>query len=315
MKGIRVARSERERLRLVELAEPILAPGEILVRVEAASVSRLDVEMLDGWLGRDDDWAVPGCDAVGIIVGTNGSIGSLRIGDRVATIARPAAIGSGTYAEFLSVPAVQVVVVPDNLDAVIAAALPLAGLAASQALYALMPELGETILIHGASGGVGTLAIQLAKRLGVRVIATASAAAAPLCEALGADLVVDSRPGEVINALRRRLPGGCDALLDLVDHDTQPDSAAMLARRGRMVTLISVVNHVTLTDRRITAWKVDMRPDRTVLRDLMTLASQGKLLPVIAAILPLAEAGGAHALLRQGGVQGKLILRVCEPTA
>ncbi len=106
MKGIRVARSERERLRLVELPEPILATGEILVRVEAASVSRIDVEMLDGWLGRDDDWAVPGCDAVGIIVGIKGSIGSLRIGDRVATIARPAAIGSGTYAEFLSVPAV-----------------------------------------------------------------------------------------------------------------------------------------------------------------------------------------------------------------
>ncbi len=163
---------------------------------------------------------MPGCDAAGIVVGGYGDVGGLAAGDRVATVARPGAIGSGTYAELVSVPAPQVARVPAGLDMAVAAALPLAGLAAYQALYAIMPEPGETVLIQGASGGVGTLAIQLAKRDGARVIAGASAAAAPLCRALGADLVVDSRCSGAVQAVRRLVPRGCEALLDLVYHDT-----------------------------------------------------------------------------------------------
>lgn len=311
MRALLATRQEPGRLRLVELAPPMLSEGEVLVRVEAASVSRLDLEMLDAWLGRSESSAVPGCDAAGIVVGTHGDVDGLKAGDRVVTVARPGAIGSGTYAELVSVPAAQVTRVPDGLDLAVAAALPLAGLAAYQALYAIMPEPGETVLIQGASGGVGTFAIQLARHDGAQVIAGASAAAAPLCRALGAEWVVDSRGGsDTAQAVRRRMPGGCDALLDLVDHETQPDSAAFLARRGRMVTLLSVVDHGAYADRRITAWRVDMHPDKEALEGLLGLAARGALRPVIADLLPLAQGEAAHALLRAGSIQGKLVLQV-----
>lgn len=309
MKAVLATRQEPGRLRLAELAPPMLDEGEVLVRVEAASVSRLDLEMLDGWLGRSESSAVPGCDAAGVVVGTHGDVDGLKAGDRVVTVARPGAIGSGTYAELVSVPAAQVARVPEGLDLIVAAALPLAGLAAYQALYAIMPEPGETILIRGASGGVGTFAIQLARRDGARVIAGASAAAAPLCRALGAELVVDSRRDEAVQAVWRRVPGGCNALLDLVDHKTQPDSAEFLARRGRLVTLLSIVDADAYADRRVTAWRVDMHPDRKALERLLDLVAAGALRPVIADLLPLAQADAAHALLRAGGVQGKLVLR------
>lgn len=310
MKAVLATQQEPRRLRVTDNASPKLDEGEVLVRVEAASVSRLDVKMLDGWTGRSGDAAVPGCDSTGIIVGTHGDVGGLSTGDRVATVARPGAIGSGTYAELVSVPAAQVVRVPADLDLVMVAALPSAGLAAYQALYALMPEPGETVMIQGAGGGVGTLAIQLAKRDGARVIAGASAAAAPLCRALGADLVVDIRGSGAVQAMRQQVPRGCDALLDLMEHGTQPGSAAFLARRGRLVTLLSVMDHDAYTDRRITAWRVDMHSDKKALEMLLGLVEHGILRPVIAGILSLANAEAAHALLRAGGVQGKLVLKV-----
>lgn len=310
MRALLATRQEPGRLRLIELASPMLENGEVLVRVEAASVSRLDLEMLDSWRCRSEDTAVPGCDAAGVVVSTQGDVHGLKAGDRVVTVARPGAIGSGTYAELVSVPAEQVARVPDGLDLFVAAALPLAGLAAYQALYALMPEAGEAVLIQGASGGVGTLAIQLARRDGARVIAGASAAAAPLCRALGAELVVDNRQGDAARAVRRQVPGGCNALLDLVDHKLRPDSTAFMARRGRVVTLLSVVDRDAYADRRVTAWRVDMRPDRKALQDLLGLVAHGALRPVVADLLPLAKGEIAHALLRGGGVQGKLVLRV-----
>lgn len=297
-------------MRVIQLAPPELEEGEVLVRVEAASVSRLDMVMLDGWTGRSGDAAVPGCDSTGVIVGTHGDVGSLSAGDRVATVARPGAIGSGTYAELVSVPAVQVARVPSGLDLVVVAALPLVSLAAYQALYALMPEPGETVLIQGASGGVGTLAIQLAKRGGARVIARASADAAPLCRALGAGLVVDIRDSGAVQAVRQQTLRGCDALLDPMEHSTQPGRAAFLARRGRLVTLLFVMDHSAYADRRITAWRVDMYSDKKALDTLLGLVAHGTLRPVIAGVLPLAQAEAAHALLRAGGVQGKLVLQV-----
>ena len=303
-------RQEPGRLRPTELARPTLDEGEVLVHVDAASVSRLDLESLNNWLGRSKASVVPGCDTAGVVVGTRGDVDGFKAGDRVVTVARPGAIGSGTYAELVSVPAPQVTRVPDDLDLTVAAALPLVGLAAYQALYAIMPEPGETVLIQGASGGVGTLAIQLARRDGARVIAGASAASAPLCRALGAELVVDSRRDDAVQAVRRRVSGGCNALLNLVDHETQPDSAAFLARRSRVVTLVSLLNRDVYADRLVTAWRVDMRPDRKTLEELLGLVARGALRPVIADILPLARAEVAHAWLRAGGVQGKLVLRV-----
>lgn len=312
MKAMLATRGEPGRLRAKDIALPVLEEGEVLVRVVAASVSRVDLQLLDDWSGRSEDQAVPGCDCSGIILGTDGRVGGLQAGDRVVTVARPGAIGSGTYAECISVPSAQVVVVPAGLDLLVAAALPLAGLAAYQALYAIMPERGETVLIQGSAGGVGTLAIQLAKRDGARVIADARAAAAPLCRALGADLVVDSRTDDVGPAVRRIAPGGCDAVLDLVDHETQRITAALLARHGRLVTLLSVPDRAAFVDRRVTAWRVDMHPDRKDLEKLLSFAAARILRPAIADVLPLVHAETAHQRLRDGGVQGKLLLRVAD---
>ncbi len=116
MRAVIATRQEPRRLRMVQLAPPELEEGEVLVRVEATSVSRVDMEMLDGWAGRFGDTSVPGCDAAGVIVGTFGNVGSLVVGDRVATVAQPGGIGSGTYAELVSVPAPQVARVPAGMD-------------------------------------------------------------------------------------------------------------------------------------------------------------------------------------------------------
>ena len=309
MMAMLATRQEPGRLRQVELAIPALGEGDVLVGVAAASVNRLDLWMLDEWAGRSGNSAVPGCDAAGIIVGTCGIVGGLAVGDRVVTVARPGAAGSATYADLVSVPAAQVVRVPDGLELAIAAALPLAGLSAYQALYAIMPEAGETLLIQGASGGVGTFAIQLACCGGARVIAGASVAAAPLCRALGAELVVDSRSGDAAQLLRHHLPRGCNAVLSLMDDCAASPSAAFMARHSRLVTLLSVLDSRAYATRLVTAWRVEMRPDRRVLEWLLSLMAKGSLRPVIAGFFPLAKAEAAHALLRAGGVQGKLVLQ------
>lgn len=293
----------------LDLPIPDLDPGEVLVRVLAASVNRLDVDFRAAGTNLSESWPIIlGCDSSGVIVGSHPSVTDLAIGTPVVTMARPEKAGSGTYAEFVAVPRPNVARLPVGCDFISAAAMALSGVAAWQANYAIMPEPGETILIHGAAGGVGSLAIQLAKLDGATVVANARAEASTYCRELGADATVDGRAEDLTGAVRRLVPRGVDAVLDLVDRETQQLSATLFRPLGRLVTLLSVTEPALFRSHRVAAWNVQVRPDPDRLVKLIRMVASGDLRCVVAGVMPLQKAAQAHQRLEDGGVRGKLVL-------
>ncbi|KOX15452.1 MULTISPECIES: NADP-dependent oxidoreductase [unclassified Streptomyces] len=289
--------------REVERPEPGL--NEVLVRVHAAGVNPAD------WKTRASgaliDWgAVPvvGWDVSGTVEAVGPGVGVLRPGDEVygmPLFPRQA----GGYAEYVVSPARHLAPKPASLTHVEAAALPLAGLTAWQALVdAADVRPGERVLVHAAAGGVGHLAVQIAKARGAYVIGTASAAKHDLVRELGADEVVDYREARFEDVLP-----GVDVVLDGIGGETGARSLKLLRPGGRLITLPAPDDVPAAPEGVYAAW-VLVEPDHLGLRELTALVERGELRPVIDTVLPLAEAAKAHTIGEQGRTTGKIVLTV-----
>lgn len=299
-----------EQLKLMEVEEPRPGRFDVVIRVAAASVNRLDLEFSRNG-GPDDQPAFPailGCDGSGVISSVGVLAIGFHVGDPVIFAACPMTAGHGAYAEYVAVPSNQVALKAPGLDWAMAAAMPLAALAACQAVDRLMPEPGETVLVNGASGGVGSFAVQLIRMRGARVIANARVSAWPACRELGAEDCVDGRSEDLVPALHAILPSGVDAVLDLVDGATQVDSSGGMRRGSRLVTLLSVHQKPVFKDRRVTAWSMHAKPNTPELSGLSRLLDAGRLLMPKVERFAMGEAAEAHARLDAGGVLGKLVL-------
>lgn len=152
------------RLHSVVLPRPAPEAGEVLIRVLAVTVNRLDMQMRRHMPRMSGANAVPGCDCAGIVAGHGAGVATPPLGTLVAATARPLGIGSGTYGEWAAVPVRQVAAVPDGVSPEAAACIAFSRLAAYQGMYAVMPEAGETVLVNGAAGAVGHFAIQFGRR-------------------------------------------------------------------------------------------------------------------------------------------------------
>ncbi|MFI9010261.1 NADP-dependent oxidoreductase [Actinosynnema sp. NPDC053489] len=291
------------RVRSVERPEP--ARGEVLVEVRAAGVNAFD------WLVRrhgfwfTTPW-VPGWDVSGVVVSVPPGENRFEVGDEVfgmPHLPRPA----GAYAEYVAAPARHFARKPANVDHVHAAALPLAGLTAWQVLTeAAGVTPGDRVLVHAAAGGVGHLAVQVAKSLGAWVIGTASAGKHDLLRELGADEVVDYRARDFGE------PAAVDVVVDPVGGDYEERSMRVLRPGGVYVGLTDPSRLPELLAAAeplgVRATTVSVAPDHAALEHLAGLVERGELRAVVAEVFPLEEVVKAHEVGETNRTAGKLVL-------
>ncbi|MER7666095.1 MULTISPECIES: NADP-dependent oxidoreductase [unclassified Streptomyces] len=295
-------------LKIVETARPAPGPAEVLVRVHAAGVNPTDHwhRATGGLLA---DGPVPlGWDVSGVVEETGLGVTMYRPGDEVFGMPRlpqPA----GAYAEFMTSPARHLARKPAALSHVQAAALPVAGLTAWQSLVDTADvRPGQRVLVHAAAGGVGHLAVQIAKARGAFVIGTASTAKQDFVRGLGADEVVDYTTTDFVRAVR-----DVDVVLDTVGGEYGPRSLEVLRPGGLLVSLASPAETYlsAVAERRgLRAGFTIVEPDHLGLRELTALTESGRLRVEIAAVLALEDAGKAHELGEGGGMRGKVVLHV-----
>jgi NADPH:quinone reductase-like Zn-dependent oxidoreductase len=297
-----------EVLEVVEVERPEPAPTEVLVRVRTAGVNPVDWKTRTNGAFLGSPPFTVGWDVAGTVEEVGRGVTRFAPGDRVFGMPRfPKE--AAAYAEFATSPSRQLARIPDALSDVEAGALPLAALTAWQALVETAGiARGQRVLILGAAGGVGHLAVQIAKSRGAYVIGTASAGKHAFLAELGADEAVDYTS----EAVEERVHDA-DVLLDLVGGDGTAPALAALRDGGLAIVIPSAASIDALRAEagsrvRITGLLVE--PDRAGLEAIADLAALGRLRPTIAGTFPLAEAGRAHAAGETGRTQGKLVLVV-----
>lgn len=279
--------------------------GEVLVRVHAAGVNPVD------WKTRESGGLIPwgpvpavGWDVSGTVEAVGPGVTLYRAGDEVYGMPRfPQQ--ADAYAEYVTAPARHFARKPATLDHVQAAALPLAALTAWQALVDTAGvTAGQRVLVHAAAGGVGHLAVQIAKARGAYVIGTASAAKHDLLRELGADEVIDYRTTDFEDAV-----SDVDVVIDAVGGDHGRRSLKVLKAGGHLVTLPGPDGVPDGADGVHAVWLL-VEPDLKGLQEIAALADRGLLKPLIEAVLPLEQAAQAHELGERGRTTGKIVLTV-----
>ena len=323
MRAIEVTEpGEPEVLVIGQRAVPSVGAGDVLIRVAAAGVNRADVMQRRGNYppppGASD---VLGLEVSGTVAAVGEAVSGWRVDDAVCAL-----LAGGGYAEYCAVPAPLCLPVPGGLDVVDAAALPEVVLTVWTNVFERgRLAAGETLLVHGGSSGIGTMAIQLARAFGSRVFVTAgSAEKCAACEALGAERAVNYRETDFVEAVREAASdGGVDVILDMVGRDYLQRNLDLLNLDGRLVIIalmsgaMAEVNLATLMRRRLTMTGSTLRTrtleQKTAVVDaarerVWPLFETGRLHPVIHQRLPLAQAAEAHRLMEASTHIGKLLL-------
>ncbi|MFC4913776.1 NADP-dependent oxidoreductase [Actinomadura gamaensis] len=292
-------------LKEVELERPEPGPGEVLIRVRAAGVNPTD------WIHRATGLIlgtppfVLGWDVSGVVEEVGLGVTIHRPGDEVFGMLRYP-YGNGSHAEYAVAAARHVVPLPADAGHVQGGALPLVSLTAWQALVDTAGlRAGQRVLIHAAAGGVGHVAVQIAKALGAYVIGTASAPKHDLVRSLGADEVIDYTATDFAAAVR-----DVDVVLDGVGGEYGPRSLPTLRPGG---VLVSIVNHIRDLDTArygVRAAEMLVEADHGSMREVAALAGAGRLRAEIDSVFPLADAARAHARGETGRVTGKIVLTV-----
>lgn len=300
-----------EVLRLAEIDRPDPGATEILVRVQAAGVNPHDCKTrARGYSSYNDDRPpfVLGFDVAGVVAAVGSGVTLFQPGDEVFGMPRFPRHAGG-YAEYVTGPARHFAAKPESLDHLQAAALPLAGLTAWQALVdTARLRAGQRVLIHAAAGGVGHLAVQIAKARGAHVIGTARAAKHEFLARLGADELIDYTTDD----FERRVHD-VDVVLDTLGGDVAHRSTKVLRPGGTLVTIIPPDQGGTADLLRDTGHRMRwmlVEPDRTGLTELAALVEEGRLRVHVDAVFPLAEAEAAHRQVEGGRTTGKVVLAV-----
>ena len=311
-------------LRIIERPDPEPGPGDVLVAVHATTVNRADILQREGRYpppsGASD---VLGLEVAGQVAAVGSDVPDWTVGDEVCAV-----VAGGGYAEYAVVPAATAMPLPPGLDVVTAAAVPEVFATAWDNLVRRgRLQTGETVLIHGGASGVGTAAIQLAARVGARVLVTASTPGKlTACSELGADVGIDYSTEDFV-AISSEVTGGrgVDVILDMLGASYLERNLATLATEGRLVIIglmggarteidlarllrgrLSVMAS-TLRARSVTE-KADLAAD--LVERVWPGFADGSLRPVIDEVLPLAQVATAHRRIEAGGHIGKVVLRV-----
>ncbi|MER5523565.1 NADP-dependent oxidoreductase [Streptomyces sp. NPDC002677] len=295
-------------LHLVERERPEPGVGQVLVAVHAAGVNPTDAQHRGLGLFLGEPPFTLGWDVSGVVEAVGLGVSLFEVGDEVFGML-PYPDGAGAYAEYVTGPVRAFAPKPAALSHTEAAALPMVGLVAWQALVDTADvRPGQRVLVLGAAGGIGHVAVQVAKARGAYVIGTASGDKCDLVRDLGADEVIDYRTADVATQAH-----DIDVVLDLVGGKDRLRSLQTLRPGGILVSSLPVdFDEVTAraVELGVRATNLVVEHDRTAIIGLAALAEAGQLRPHVAATFPLAEAAQAHALAEAGGSTGKLVLTV-----
>ncbi len=301
----------REVLSYEEAPCPEVAKDEVLIRVVATTVNPFDWAVRNGYVASYYSYAFPhilGLDVSGVIEAVGSEVQGFSIGDAVYARAHPSK--NGAYASYISLPASAVAKKPRSLDYIHAAAAPHAAFSAWHALINVAKlSAGQTVLIHGAAGGVGTFAVQLAKLHGATVIGTCSAQNMDFLRGLGADEVID------YNATRfEDVVHDVDVVLDLVGDmgdNTQQRSWKVLKPGGMLASLVQFPSPEAAAEHHVQGSFVSADGcNGQILAEIGALIDAGQLTPVVSTILPLTDIRRAHEISEGRHVRGKIVLQV-----
>ena len=322
-----------DQLRLHEVADPASATGtQLRVRLHAAGINPLDTKLrARGTYYPEQMPAILGCDGAGVIESIGPDVTQYQIGDRVMFFNGGIGghgVDQGNYAEYTLVDAAYVAHIPDNIDFAHAAAAPLACITAWESLFdRVQLKSTDTVLIHAGAGGVGHIAIQLARNIGARVITTiGDESRRAFVESLGADLVINHRAQDFVEEVLSWTNGkGADVCFDTVGSKTFEQSFAATKVYGDIVTLLQpdvdtdwktarIRNLRTTQELMLTPMVLSLSDARhhqgEILRRCAALMATGALEIEVAATYPLEQAADAHRRIEAGGMQGKLVLRL-----
>lgn len=313
-----------EMLTVIERPDPVPGAGELLIRVAAAGVNRADLLQREGHYPPPPgvpSW--PGLEVSGTVIGRGAGVDAADWPDGLPVAAL---LGGGGYAEQVTVPVGQVLPVPAGVDLVAAGGLPEAVATAwTNLIDSGRLVAGETLLVQGGSGGVGSIAVQLATALGVRVLTTAGGPErADRCRELGADVVIDHRTQDVVAAVHEATEGrGVDVVLDVLGGGGLASNVEVLATGGRLVVigtqrgatgtldlmqLMAKRAYVTGSTLRWRTVEQKSRVIADVAAHAWPLIADGRVAPVVHTTLPLDQAAEAHRLMDSGAVFGKVLL-------
>ena len=311
MKAVRIhAYGDRSVLQFEDAPKPEIKPDEALIRIVAAAVNPIDWKIRQGQLKAIVPYAFPltlGWDFSGVIEALGSQVSSFAVGD--AVFSRPDVRRDGSYAEYIVVRAAELARKPKTISHVEAASIPLVGITAWESIVAvgtLAP--GQTALIHAASGGVGSLAVQIAKWRGARVIATTSKANVELVRSLGADQVIDYSNERFAEKVK-----DADLVVDTIGGEVQASSWSVLRRGGMLVSTVSVPSVERAAELGVRSAHILIGPDAAVLDRLAGLVDSGKLRTLIGGEFALRNIADAHALSESGRTVGKIVLYVGQP--
>ncbi|MBU7597577.1 NAD(P)H-quinone oxidoreductase [Streptomyces sp. P38-E01] len=305
-----------------EVPDPELREGEVLVDVAASAVNRADLLQRQGFYDPQPGTSpYPGLECSGTVAEVGPGVTGWAVGDEVCAL-----LSGGGYAERVAVPAGQLLPVPAGVDLVTAAGLPeVVATVWSNVFMVAHLRPGETLLVHGGSSGIGTMAIQLAKAVGATVAVTAgSAAKLARCAELGADITINHREQDFVEELRGATDGrGADVILDIIGAKYLERNIEALAVNGRLAIIGLMggakgeLNLGALLRKRgaITATTLRARPlaekaaiIAAVREHVWPLVDSGRVVPVVDRLLPMAEAAEAHRALETGDHIGKVLL-------
>lgn len=295
-----------DRFEIAEIDRPHIGPDTLVVRVVAAGLNPVDYKVREGYLrGAIDTFlpAVPGWDVAGVVEQTGLDTPEFAVGDAVLAYARADVVQHGSLAEFMPVPVRTATAKPEGLSFEHAAALPLTGLTALQTLERVEVAAGDTVLIHGAAGGVGSFAVQLAALRGARVVGTASPRNHDYLRDLGATPI--SYGDGLVAAAREVAPDGFDVIIDFAGGTSLDSTPELLADGGRVA---SIADSRAATE--FGGHYVWVRPDAGQLAELARLVAAGDLRVEIAGTYALADGAAAYAQLEEGHTRGKIVVTI-----
>jgi NADPH:quinone reductase-like Zn-dependent oxidoreductase len=308
MKAIRIHEyGGPEKLREEDVPEPRAASGQILVRVHAASVNPIDYKLASGVMRQvmplEFPW-IPGGDFSGVVEAVGAEVTGFKKGDAVYGDTP----GGGAYTQVLAVSVGVIAAKPGKLNHVEAAAVPLAGQTAWQALFDHgRLERGQTVLIHGGSGGVGIFAVQLAHWKGAKVLATGSAENAEFLRSLGADMAIDYKAAPFESVAK-----DVDLVVDLIGGETQRRSFGVLKQGGALIATAQPPSEQEAARHKVRATMMRMQASTKNLSELAKLVDSGTIKPIISKRYPLARAQAAWADILTGHTRGKIVLEVAS---
>ncbi|VVN97517.1 NADP-dependent oxidoreductase [Pseudomonas fluorescens] len=291
-------------MQVEEVAAPGVANGEVLVRVKATSVNPVDWKVRSGAAAAIVQFPmpiIPGGDLAGVVEQVGTGVSGFKVGDEVFAL-----VGlMGASAELVAVDATKLAHKPSNLTFEEAASLPLVALTAWQGFFSEERDVaGKVVLIHNAAGGVGSVAVQIAKARGARVIATASAKNADFVRALGADEIVDFRTTPVSSRQQ-----DVDVLMDLVGDKAAVDLWSLVKPGGTVIRIAGGADAEALAQEGgLSIIKTRVRPNGEQLAQIAGLVAAGKVRPSVAEVLPWEQIAQAHELSKSGRVRGKVVL-------